>query len=98
MPRPLPGIVWCRRLACTPGSAARRGFTRTDLLMILAVVSVLTVIFLTARERSASKARLTRCMANLQQVNRAVLQYAADHGHRLPLLDPSPAPGQIMFL
>lgn len=93
MPRPLPGIVWGRRLACTPGSASRRGFTRTDLLMILAVVSVLTVILQAARERSASKARLAQCVVNLQQVNRAVLQYAADHGQRLPLLDPSPAPG-----
>ena len=70
-----------------------RGFTLTDLLVILAVLSVLAVVVQTVRIRSASKARLAQCLANLRQVNRAVLQFTEDHGQTLPLLDPSPAPG-----
>lgn len=84
MPKPLSPI---------PRHAARRAFTRTDLLVILAVLSVLAAVVQTARVHAASQARLGQCLANVPQVNRAVLQYATDHGQRLPLLDPSPAPG-----
>lgn len=71
----------------------RRGFASTDLLGVLAAVSVLGFVGEALRLRVTAKSHLGRCVANLQPVNRAVLQYALDHGDRLPRLDPSPAPG-----
>ena len=65
----------------------------TDLLVVLAVLSVLAAIVLPMVDRARSQSRLKQCMANLQQVNRAVLLYAEDNKGTLPLLDPSPAPG-----
>jgi len=69
------------------------GFTLTDLLVLLAVVSVLAAVVLAVLVRVGAKAKLTRCQANLQQVNRAVLEFAADQRQELPRMEGSPAPG-----
>ena len=58
--------------------------TLVEVLMAMAVASVIGVsvgIPLTLSHRST---RLTRCRANLQQVNQAVLFFAADHAQTLP--------------
>jgi hypothetical protein len=56
------------------------GFTRTDLLSIIAIVSLLGsiafVIFIKQRDR----ARLQLCTDNLQKVGRAVVSFANDRG------------------
>ena len=72
---------------------ARRGFNQTELLVVLAVLAVLTAIVVPIVNNTRSKTRLAQCMANLQQVNRAVLMYAEEHNKTLPYLSPSPAPG-----
>jgi type II secretory pathway pseudopilin PulG len=79
------------------GAARRRsrawGFTVTDALAILAVVSVLAAVLVASLARAGAKSRLARCLGNLKEVNRAVLQYAQDHGQALPAMEGSPAPG-----
>lgn len=65
------------------------GFTRTDLLVALATVSLLTALIVIPVARARRQARLLQCTANLQQVNRAVLTFATDHAQRLP----GPQPG-----
>ena len=76
------------------GTAARPwGFTLTDLLVSLAVLSVSAVLIQAVSIRSGGRSRLAQCLANLQQVNRAILHFAGDNAQTLPLLDPSPAPG-----
>ena len=69
------------------------GFTLTDLLVTLAVLSVLGAVGLSISARIQVKSHLAQCLANLQQVNRAVLQFAGSHGHKLPRMDSSPPPG-----
>jgi prepilin-type processing-associated H-X9-DG protein len=64
-----------------------------DLLIVLAVLSVLAAIVLPMVARSRSETRLKQCIGNLQQVNRAVLLYAEESRGTLPLLNPSPQPG-----
>lgn len=70
----------------TPASCRRRtaGFTATDLLVTLATLAVLASVVAIPLGHSRSTARLNRCLANLQQVNRAVLTFAADRNQTLP--------------
>lgn len=60
------------------------GFTRTDFLVILAGSALLGALAGIPMMRARRQARLARCTANLQQVNRAVLSFAADHSQTLP--------------
>lgn len=69
------------------------GFTLTDLLVMLAVLSVIAAVIVPLVAQSRAKPKLAVCLANLQQVNRAVLQFADDHSHTLPRMEGSPAPG-----
>jgi len=68
----------------TNSSALKTGFTRTDLLVVLAVCTALSMLVLRAMERSAQTARLNACQANLGRVSRGIMQYAQDHGESLP--------------
>jgi type II secretory pathway pseudopilin PulG len=61
----------------------RRGFTLTDLLVLVACVTVLGALVLAQMTRARTKARLYTCTNNLGQVSRAILAYANDN-HGLP--------------
>ena len=61
--------------------------------MTLAVLSLLTAMILPLVTGAKSKSRLDLCLANVQRVNRAVLQFADEHEQTLPRMDGSPAPG-----
>jgi len=74
-------------------SAPATGFTLTDLLVVIAVVSVLAAIVVPLITRAMARSQFNQCVANLKQVNRAVLMYADDNRHTLPLLANSPPPG-----
>jgi len=70
-----------------------RGFGVTELLVVLAVLAVLSALVIPTLARSRARSRLALCTANVQKVNRAVLQFAEDNNHSLPRVDNSPAPG-----
>ena len=74
-----------------PARAA--GFGMTELLVTVAVLALLAAVVLPAVARSRAKSRLALCVANVQKVNRAVLQFAEENNERLPRVDSSPAPG-----
>jgi prepilin-type processing-associated H-X9-DG protein len=59
-------------------------FTRTDLVVVLSMIAVLAALIITPLTLLRNKARLNVCTGNLQQVGRAVLLYAEDHGTALP--------------
>ena len=61
-----------------------RGFTLTDLLVIVACLSLVGAILMVALAASKTKTRLAACTANLGKVNQAVLQFGADNHQRLP--------------
>jgi hypothetical protein len=65
------------------------GFTRTDLLSIVAVVLLFCALAVTQAIAVKSKTRLARCTANLQQVNRAVLSFCTDNNQTLPTVTPN---------
>ena len=74
-------------------SKIHRGFTLTDLLVVVAVLSVLAAITLPLVARARAKSQLEQCKANLQQIGRAVLLYAEDHKKTLPALQQNRPPG-----
>ena len=61
-----------------------RGFTMTELLVLLAVVSVVAAIVVASATSAREKSLLTRCTGNLQQVTRALSAYSNDHDQTLP--------------
>lgn len=65
------------------------GFTLTDLLVMVAVLSVLGAIAVNRLVAAKAKSRAALCLANLGKVNRAVLSFSSDHHERLP----GPLPG-----
>ena len=69
------------------------GFTLTDLLVVLAALSVLAAVVAPMIARVSANGPMALCLANLNQVNRAVLQFADDHNQTLPRMDGSPPPG-----
>lgn len=56
------------------------GFTLVELLVVVAVVSILAALLLPALARSRSAARATVCTSNLRQVGLATQLYWDDHG------------------
>lgn len=64
------------------------GFTLTDLLVSLAVVSLLCAIAVAQGTAVRNKSRLERCTANLQKVNGAVLSFCNDNNQTLPSVTP----------
>lgn len=79
--------------SCVPAPARVGGFSFPDLLVVVAVLSLLVAVVLPLLARSRSKSQLAQCIENLKQVNHAVLLYANDQQGRLPSVQNSPAPG-----
>src|SRR6185503_13838817 len=72
---------------------ARAGFGFSELLVVIAVLSLLAAIAVPLLARNRAQSRLAQCIGNLQQINKAVLLYANDQQGRLPSLQNCPAPG-----
>ena len=71
----------------------RAAFTLPDLLVLIAVLSVLAAIAIPILVKTRASSHLAQCLANVTQINRAVQLYADDHQHRLPQMSNCPAPG-----
>ena len=64
------------------------GLTRTDVLALVAMVSVLAAGVVLGLGAAKAKSRRATCTANLQQVNRAILNFAAENKQTLPAAAP----------
>jgi type II secretory pathway pseudopilin PulG len=67
----------------------RLAFTLTDLLVTVAILSVLGAIAANRLVAAKAKARTALCLVNLGKVNRAVLDFSSDNHQQLP----GPVPG-----
>ena len=78
---------WSRPLAGCGGpspNGVRSAFTLTDLIVVIAVLSLLAAVVVSFQTAAKTKSRLAVCTANLRAVSSAVQKYSADHGQKLP--------------
>ncbi|HWL51622.1 MAG TPA: prepilin-type N-terminal cleavage/methylation domain-containing protein [Chthoniobacteraceae bacterium] len=66
------------------GRLALRGFTLSELLVVLLVVSVLLALVLPGMQRAIRSVRRTQCVNNLRGVGVALRLYTLDHRQRFP--------------
>jgi prepilin-type processing-associated H-X9-DG protein len=76
-----------------PRPVNRGAFNATDLMVIVATVSVLLALVVPFIVRARATSRLNVCLANLKQVNRAVLEFAEGNSRTLPNMTGRTAPG-----
>ena len=85
--RRLPSATMGRASGCTArtlgqGRTACAGFTLVELLVVLAVISVLLAILLPSLGRARAHAQLVRCGANLRTLATAWIAYVQDYDGR----------------
>ena len=59
-------------------------FTLIELLIIIAIISILASMLLPALNKARSKARLAVCNSNLKQFGILFVQYAGDYDYFIP--------------
>ncbi|PAW77919.1 MAG: hypothetical protein B9S32_09795 [Verrucomicrobia bacterium Tous-C9LFEB] len=73
----------------------RLGLTLMELLVVMAILSVLIALLLPAVKNMREGARRAECVHNLKQIASALFTYASDHDGMLPPVSTSwPPPGQ----
>ena len=56
-----------------------RAFTLIELLVVIAIIGILASMLLPTLAKAKKKANRLKCMANLKQVNTALISFAGDH-------------------
>ncbi len=64
---------------------AQRGFTLIELLVVIAIISILAGMLFPVFSQAREKGRAVACLNNLNQLVKAMMMYADDHGGRYPL-------------
>ncbi|MEN6545828.1 MAG: DUF1559 domain-containing protein, partial [Armatimonadia bacterium] len=57
----------------------RRGFTRIEWLVVIAIIAILAAILFPVFAKAREKARQSSCLSNLKQMGLAALSYAQDY-------------------
>lgn len=68
----------------------RRGFTLIELMVVIAIISVLAAILFPVFARAKAQAKQTTCLSNLKQIGDAMVLYMADYDDIFPsAIDPA---------
>jgi len=66
----------------------RRGFTLVELLVVIAVITILASLLLPVVTRAQQQGRRAECTNNLRQIHAMAIMYSKDYKFLLPHLDP----------
>ena len=71
-------------------TARKAGFTLMEMLVVIAIMTIVASIVVPAIFNARKKARLAECMSNLKQIGISLQMYAQSNGDRYPIWpDPS---------
>lgn len=65
-------------------SQRQNGFTLVEIIVVIAIVAVLVAIFSAVIVNARRQGKNAGCLANLSQIGKAMLAYAADHNDCIP--------------
>ena len=63
----------------------KRGFTLVELMIVIAIISVLATIIIPKMSGARERGKLTACKGNLKQISIAMEMYANDNNHTYPV-------------
>jgi prepilin-type N-terminal cleavage/methylation domain-containing protein/prepilin-type processing-associated H-X9-DG protein len=63
----------------------KTAFTLLELMMVIAIITIVAALLLPALARTKAKAHRIQCLNNLKQVGVANLAFAHEHGERFPM-------------
>lgn len=62
-----------------------KAFTLIEILVVIAIISILAAILFPVFARARENARRTSCLSNLKQIGLGVMQYTQDYDERYPM-------------
>ncbi len=69
----------------------RRAFTLTELLVVIAVITILAAVLLPALSQARAQGQATACRNHLHQIGLAMAMFVADHNRYPPQYEPGPS-------
>lgn len=80
------------KLKLKPGLKTAEAFTLIELLIVIAILSILSALLLPSLQQARWAAKKAACINNIRQLTLASLTYADEHAGYMPLLDNQYAP------